>query len=236
MVSKMKQTNIRRDDRVFKVTNILIESESGAMRFKDIWGKVKGSPLFKSTRDLADTLRFLVNKKEYIRKCTISRKNVIYVLALDTKGMKALKEIKNVNLNLKFTPLVFNQQYTVKVTNELKKEYDEREEMYPLLLQAIDHSVSTMTPSETASFFESIWYQMLKGYLIILEHWVRAPECLDDVVKRLMIERVLERDYELLAKMGKTFPNGTDKCLQNIKDKFDLLTKDAFVGAGLKAE
>lgn len=213
----------------------MVESESGAMRFKDIWGKVERLPQFKSTRDLADTLRFLVNKKDYVRKCTISRKNVIYVLALDTKGLKTLRNLGDVNLNQMFAPKVFNEQYTAKVTAELKKEFDDRKDAYQEMLAMVERCPSIMTQQQVASFYEATWYQMLKGYLVILEHWVRAPECLDEHVRYLMINFVLERDYELLAKMGHTTPDGTDKCLQTLREKFDALTRDAFLKAGLKA-
>jgi transcription initiation factor IIE alpha subunit len=228
VVSKMK-----RDEREFKIIKLLIE-RGGSLRFKDIWESLKGSKLFNSKRDVYDTLYFLDEHKHIISKYKVPKKNItFYFLAAD---IEKAKDILKKSDNGRFDGVLkgmtgFNKESIKRTLSEAK----ERNEYHSLLKKVIKivGSAPDLSPTQVSAFYGSVWFQLLKGYMVLLEYWVRAPDGLDDFVKKLMIEHVLEKDYEILSEMGHAFSEGMDECLKNLGAKLDELTKAGYRDAGL---
>lgn len=197
MVSTMKHRNEKQIERDFLVTKLLMEHDS--IRFKDIWDKVKISPLFKSKRELWDTLDFLVKDKRSVKRCIISHKRVVYVLAGDFEILEKLR------LEIKW-----------------------RDDFFPKVQDRIKASKDDPDINRVTDFYIAFMLKELSNYLGALSVWVDVDKKWKDVVRFLILNYDVRYLAILLNDCRNANPEAFENAVRVISETLSKMSSEVW--------
>lgn len=193
----MKHRNEKQIERDFLVTKLLMEHDS--IRFKDIWDKVKISPLFKSKRELWDTLDFLVKDKRSVKRCIISHKRVVYVLAGDFEILEKLR------LEIKW-----------------------RDDFFPKVQDRIKASKDDPDINRVTDFYIAFMLKELSNYLGALSVWVDVDKKWKDVVRFLILNYDVRYLAILLNDCRNANPEAFENAVRVISETLSKMSSEVW--------